>query len=261
MLKPADFSKLHPVVCNDLKRLGARHDGGYVVPMRSVSRAKYLLSFGVSFDWSFEAAFLHENPNAAIHCYDHTITGRRVAMHSLKGLVAGAVEPGRFQDASKYFSYRSFFRGRVQHHQSRVWYNHDMDSVTVHDAFDRLGPRGEVFLKIDIEGSEYRILHDIDGFTDRIDAIAIEFHDIDIMADTFDAAVARLRKAFHIVHVHPDNTAGLSPSGQPNALEITFLNRALFEGEPARSEHSYPVIGLDAKNDPVLPDLKLHFGE
>jgi hypothetical protein len=61
--------------------------------------------------------------------------------------------------------------------------------------------------------------------------------------------------------VHADNTGGLSPSGLPNVLEITFLNRRLFEARPGRSERSYPALGLDAKNDPVLPDLKLHFGE
>jgi FkbM family methyltransferase len=261
MLKPADASKLFPVVCEDLERLGARHDGGLVVPKSAVQRAKYLLSFGVAFDWSFEAAFFRENPSVAIHCYDHRLNARRVAFHSLKSFFGAALEPARFQDAFKYFSYRTFFRGRVQHHKNRVWYNHDADSVTVKDAFARLGPRGEVFLKVDIEGSEYRILDDLAEFTDRIDAMAIEFHDIDILSDQFDAAIARIRKDFHIVHVHANNMAGLSPSGLPNELEITFLNRHLFDREPSPSTLRYPVEGLDAKNDPILPDLKLHFGE
>jgi len=116
-------------------------------------------------------------------------------------------------------------------------------------------------LKVDIEGSEYRILDDLAEFVDRIDAMAIEFHDIDILSDQFDAAIARIQKDFHIVHVHANNMAGLSPSGLPNELEITFLNRRLFDREPPPSTFRYPVEGLDAKNDPILPDLKLHFGE
>jgi hypothetical protein len=261
MLRAANSSKLVPVECPDLARLGSPHHGGYVVPLGAVHRTKHLLSFGISYDWAFETEFQRLNPTTHIHCYDHTISAPSAAAYSLKNFLLLFYDPSghRLQKALKYFSYRSFFKGRVHHHRNRVWYNHDEDSVTMRDAFAEAA-RGEIFLKLDIEGSEYRILHDVTEFADRIDAMVIAFHDIDIMADSFDDAVETMRRHFHIVHVHGNNRGGVSPAGFPNVLEVTFQNRRLFEGEPPRSTRSYPVRGLDARNDPTRPDVMLHFG-
>src|SRR5262249_2254017 len=144
------------------------------------------------------------------------------------------------------------------HHQSRVWYSHESDSVTMRDVASEAS-RGEIFLKIDFPGAEYRILDAVAEFWDRIDAMLIQFHDIDIMAEQFDASIAAIRKQFHIVHVHGNNSVGVSPTGFPNLLEVTFLHRRLVAGEPVRSLKSYPIHGLDHRNDPDKPDLLLHF--
>jgi hypothetical protein len=188
------------------------------------------------------------------------LSRKMMAVHSLKNFPKLLVGPNKknLHDALKYFSYRGFFHGRIHHHQSRVWYNHDEDSVTMRDVFGEV-PHGEVFLKIDIEGSEYRIIHDIMEFQARIDAMVIEFHDIDIMAGPFDDAIAQIREHFHVVHVHGNNYGGLSPSGFPNLLEVTFQSKRLFDQDPPHFRRTYPVHGLDARNDPERPDLTLHF--
>lgn len=260
MLKPADLSKLVPVECSDLARLGPPHDGGYVVPLAAVRRAKHLISLGLSLDWTFEIDFRRLNPNTFVHCYDHTISGWSIARYSAGHFMKLFYGPSRncWHRVFKYFSYRAFFRGHVHHHQSRVWYNHDDDSVTIRDIFAEAA-RGEIFLKIQLEGSEYRIIDDIVEFSDRIDAMVIEFHDIDMMAEQFHAAVDTITKHFYVVHVHGNNSGGLSPAGCPNVLEVTFQNRRLFVEDPPRSARSYPVHGLDARNDPDRPDLTLHF--
>ena len=260
MMRAADSSQLIPVECHDLRRLGAAHAGGYVVPMGAVQRSKHLISLGLPLDWTFEKHFLQHNPAVCIHCYDHSITGRAIAVDSAKNFLRMLVGPSkkRWQRAVKYFSYWSFFRGRIHHHQNRVWYNHESDSVTMRDVFSEAG-HGEVFLKLDIDGSEYRLLSDILEFQDRIDAMVIEFHDIDIMADQFDDAIAQIRQNFYVVHVHGNNSGGVSPSGFPNILEVTFQNKRLFDGEPVSSRRSYPIHGLDARNDPDRPELLLHF--
>jgi hypothetical protein len=263
MLKPADATQLVPVVCGDLTRIGAPNDGGYVVPLAVVRQVKYLISFGLSLDWTFEEDFVRHNPDVIVHCYDHTVSGRRIAIHSLKHLVKLPLGPSkqRRREALRYLHYRMFFRGRIHHHHhpNRIWDSNEGDSVTMRDVFAQLAPHGGVFLKMDIEGSEYRVLADLVEYASRIEAMVIEFHDIHLLAERFDVAMAQLRKEFHVVHVHGNNYRGLSPSGLPKVLEITFQNRRLFHGTPQASLRRYPVQGLDAPNNPASPDLELPF--
>ena len=43
----------------DLIRLGRNNDGGYLVEKNSLKVSKALISFGLSFDWSFEKDFFY----------------------------------------------------------------------------------------------------------------------------------------------------------------------------------------------------------
>ena len=263
MPTPLDVSQLVPMACGDLTRIGAPNDGGYVVPLTVVRDVKYLISFGLSLDWSFEAEFVRHNPGAIVHCYDHTVSGRRIARHSLEHLIKLPLGPSRQRrrESWKYPSYLLFFRNRIHHyhHRKRIWDEAGGDSVTIREVFAQVDPDGGVFLKMDIEGAEYRVMADLAEYASRIDAMAIEFHDIHLHEEQFDAAVRLLRREFHVVHVHGNNYRGVSPSGLPCVLEITFQNRRRFRGTPEVSRLSYPVQGLDAPNNPAKPDLELQF--
>jgi len=68
------LESLRPRFLNDLIRVGADCDGGYVLNERSIRHSKYLLSFGVNEDWSFEQDFLHHNPDVMIFCFDHSVS-------------------------------------------------------------------------------------------------------------------------------------------------------------------------------------------
>ncbi len=261
MVTAVDRGQLLPVVCDDLRRLGAPNDGGYVVPIDTVRSARYLVSFGLLFDWSFEEAFLKENPGAIVHCYDHTVSFGHVALHSLGSLVRFAIKPSAapLHEAAKMFTYVRFFRRHARHFRNAIWYaRHSMNDITVDDVFARLDRDGPVFLKVDIEGSEYRVLGQVLDYADRIDAMVVEFHDLDILAQPFNALVAKLRSKFHIVHFHANNGGGMPPDGFPCCVELTFKNKRLFAGEPARSSRSYPVDGLDAPNAPGRADITVN---
>lgn len=45
----------------------------------------------------------------------------------------------------------------------------------------------------------------------------------------------------------------------PNAVEITFVHKALIAGSPAPSVREYPRADLDCPNLPRRPDYPLHF--
>jgi hypothetical protein len=114
-----------------------------------------------------------------------------------------------------------------------------------------------IFLKIDIEGSEYSIIDDVLRYAERITCIAIEFHDTEALRDTFCSAVRRWQRAFHIVHLHGTNLNHVAPDGLPNCVEMTFAPGAAPPDAKLRS--SLPLAGLDSPNNPTQPDRCIRF--
>jgi hypothetical protein len=67
MKLPHSFKPRHKI---KLIRIGKNNDGGYLVGNKSLITSKYLISLGISDDWSFEIESLKINPNLKIHSYD-----------------------------------------------------------------------------------------------------------------------------------------------------------------------------------------------
>jgi hypothetical protein len=63
-----------PKFLDDLIRVGRAFDGGYLVNERAIRVSRYLLSFGVNYDWSFEADFRKRKSDAQILCFDHSVS-------------------------------------------------------------------------------------------------------------------------------------------------------------------------------------------
>jgi len=72
--REVSLRSLKPKFLNDLTRIGARSDGGYVLNQASVQQSQYLLSFGINDEWSFEAEFLERKPQIKVFCFDHSVS-------------------------------------------------------------------------------------------------------------------------------------------------------------------------------------------
>jgi hypothetical protein len=255
------LSDFHPVACERLARIGSANDGGYVVSLDAVRAADALLSFGLSHDWTFERDFKKHNAEAVIHCYDHTLSLRTAFEYSIGQLLRFVLQfkTRALRKAFTWIDYLFFFRGDKIHFRQKIWRDNQDNSATVEDAFGRLPAQCSVFLKIDIEGSEYRILDDVVQHSPNIVSIAIEFHDVDILSEQFSSLVEKIKRDFYIVHVHGNNMGGAAPSGFPIAPEITFLNKRFFSSPPPPSRLKYPIPGLDRPNNPRLPEFTFKF--
>lgn len=78
-----------------------------------------------------------------------------------------------------------------------------------------------IFLKIDIEGSEYRFLDDIVENDERITGMVIEMHDVDIHLAEIKKFINQL--SLDLVHVHANNYAPIRADDDlPIVLELTF---------------------------------------
>lgn len=262
---------LRPIEYPDLIRLGNNKDGGYVVPEPQVHSSSYLISLGISDDWSFEQAFLKKNPEARLLGFDHSIGPRLLGIRFLKSLPQaifrfmildwkkGQRFAGRAIRALKYFL---FFTGERIHIRKKVS-DVDNEHKTSINGIIRslhLSEDQTVFLKMDIEGSEYRTITDIIKNENKITCIAAEFHYLNTQTDIFNEAIARLLNHYHIVHIHGNN-GGIYDAHQdfPETVEITFLHKTALNHPPAPSTRRYPVSGLDFPNDSKKPDYELRF--
>ena len=124
---------------------------------------------------------------------------------------------------------------------------------------DRTDLQSNIFLKMDIEGSEYRVIDHILTYADRIIGMVVEFHDINILEEKFFEAVRKISAEYNIIHIHGNNYGGLGPSGMPNVLEMTFESKSLCVTSPAASRYQYPIPELDNPNNQSMADLILTF--
>jgi hypothetical protein len=126
---------------------------------------------------------------------------------------------------------------------------------------DNLKENVKCYLKIDIEGHEYRIIDDIIKNQDLISGMVIEFHDIDIMIDLFTDIINKLKDKFYITHIHANNISHYSVEIDNLVIyEITFINKFLVTKEPKYFQNGiYNKVGLDFRNIRELDDFIIEY--
>jgi hypothetical protein len=229
--------------------------------------SKVLVSFGVSKNWSFEEAVIDANPTITVHSYDHTVSEalflRMFRATLLRCLLRKASAADVRSRLATYRSYKRFFKttSAVRHFKERIFSRVEgPQDVTIDNVFARLDGKGDVVLKMDIEGTEYRVIDDVLRYAGRISLMIIEFHQTEPLRGVFLQKIARIREYFNVVHLHGNNWAGIAADGVPECLEITFMSRRY-------SAHLYergyrkqlPLSGLDCPNNPQRPDYDLLF--
>ena len=256
------FSKvLKPEHLYDLIRLGKNNDGGYLVEKNSFKSSKALISFGLSFDWSFEKDFHSFHNKAPIHCYDHTVKYSGIKKFSRRSLLnifnIKYLSLLGFKKIIKNFflsrDYKKFFTDNRVHFRSAIGIGTNL--VSIDDVFDRIAT-DHVFLKIDIEGSEYRILNDILRVQEKLSGLIIEFHNIDSHMEVILNFINNL-SSLKIVHIHGQNPGGkdyLDSKGDPIQIEVTFSNEKNYLDIQAQIPHP-----LDQVSDPKFEEVRLSF--
>lgn len=242
---------LQPAGTFDLIRLGRDHDGGYLVDRRDVLASTALISLGINNDWSFEDDFLTFNP-VPLDAYDGSVSPSVYAKRIVKDAVAGHGQE-LVRNAKALAGHRRFFTDGRRHHRLMVGFQSAPGMTTLHEIFDTKSNSGDrVFLKVDIEGWEYRLLDDIVKYADRISALAIEFHDFDLHAARVRDFIAATNLA--VAHVHCNNYCPVSDTGTPLAIEVTLTSQVPISTAAAVFPHP-----LDQANCIKLPEIPITF--
>lgn len=275
--------ELHPIEMGDLLRIGNKYDGGYILSGSQIKYTKILLSFGIFDDWSFEEDF-SKNKNIKIYSYDYytnIILNRSfgstlyhifrscaaIIYHSLH------LNPSRIKKNFRRISLKSnFYKFFSENEKTEVGShnfipkfigNYDDHVYTTADSiFRELGMLEDlsIFVKMDIEGSEYNSLGQFIPYFDKINGFAVEFHRIEKNATKFETLLKELLLIFHIIHVHGCNNMGyIENTDIPSVLEITFINKKIAPKNIQLSSKTYPIKGLDWPCIPYKKDLLLNF--
>lgn len=220
---------LHPLDGVDLERIGPAGDGGYVIARNAIDKSRYLLSLGLGDDWRFEAEFQRRS-GARLLVLDHTVTPRFWFNHELRRVtnmlgVASVESSATFNRSASYLHCRRFFAlsGR-QHLRKAVGYGTE-GTVSVADLLaDKT--RGDTFVKMDIEGHEWRTLPELLAYEDRLSGLVAEFHDVDLNLDRLVEFVSALSNLV-IVDVSVNNYGLIAPDGTPSLVEVSFAPRSV----------------------------------
>lgn len=268
-----DRYALRPMVCTDLIRVGSdRGDGGYVVPRGAVERATVLLSLGLSDDWSFDEQFQSMNRRARVIGVDHSISPmlfrRRRLKHRMKALLYGVIGADvkakkHHENAGRSAAYFTTFQHPHRHIRKRVGLRSSDRECTLSELINHESSlhRATIFVKMDIECSEYEVLPTILSFADVVECIVVEFHELDQRTVEFNDTIELLRQRYSIVHVHGNNYARYDDVMDfPVTVEITFLRTDLLGDVSTVSDIELPRPDLDRPNVHGRSDHRLSFG-
>ena len=246
---------LHPNTDEYLIRVGSDYDGGYLIDQRDITQSDLLIGLGINDDWSFEEAFYAQNP-VPIYAYDGTIS-LKVFIKKLIKSIPRIDNPRLLLHWIKViFKYRRFFTGNKQHIDKLVGMDLEPTFISLRSIFknvSNLHQAKRVFLKIDIEGWEYRILNEILLLSDSIQGLTIEFHDVDLNMIRIKDFIEKF--PLPLVHVHCNNYAIINSNKTPLAIECTFTSSGI---NTKNYVHKLPNKN-DMPNNKTEPDYHINF--
>ncbi|EED35621.1 conserved hypothetical protein [Luminiphilus syltensis NOR5-1B] len=186
-----------------------------------IDNSDVLIGLGINDDWSFEDSF-KKLKDVEVFAYDASVSQK----YFLKQFIKSVIRIDRPKIALKrlktLLEYRRFFFNPGNHHLEKFVgvETEERDRITLNSIFEAMSYQN-IFLKIDIEGSEYRCLDALISLQSRISGLVIEFHDCDINLKKIEKFISDIK--LKLIHIHANNFAPVrSSDGLPLVLEITF---------------------------------------
>jgi hypothetical protein len=226
-------------------RIGKNYDGGYLVGKKSLLQSKTLITFGIKNDWSFELDFMRNNNNAKVICFDNQLNFKLLLRLTVQQLIfifwnrKISLLILHFKNLFNFFT----FKKKATLIKKHISYG---DVASVSKKYD------DIFFKIDIDGSEYRLFEELIQIKHKILGLVIELHDIDLHKEKIINFIKQLD--LELIHIHPNNFAGVDRNNDPIVVELTFEKNP----ELCSNEISFPHK-LDMKNNPLNNDIELKF--
>jgi hypothetical protein len=213
-------------------RLGCNNDGGYVIAHLDGSYNCYI-SAGISDEESFSRDFLNKYKLNKFDCFAFDGTIDKYPHQYTQNIL--------------------FIKNNIND------FNDDCNS----DLKYLLNKYDNIFLKMDIEGWEYKWLLSInDDELNKFKQIVIEFHGI--TNDDWNSphndkvkCFEKLSKTHYIIHAHANNY-GKIYDNIPDVIELTYVNKTYFDYKPSYNIDYLPIPHLDFKNCYIKNEISLN---
>ena len=244
----------------NLIRIGPKLDGGYILDKRIVHITKKIITCGLNDDWEFEKHFLKINPSCEVLAYDHTVNKefwvQRFKKDILHFFLFKKLKLRKILSIFKYYDYISFFKNKNKHYELKISNeNIKNKEITINEI---LNDHDNLILKVDIEGDEYNILKQILKNSKKINALLIEFHDIQKNMNLIKEFIKE-SSDLKLIHIHGNNVSCVDKNIDPNIIELTFTNVEKIKFDQKITEKKYPIENLDYKNIRRKDDFVLKF--
>jgi hypothetical protein len=239
---------------NDLIRIGKKNDGGYLLSQSDINKSDVLISLGIGSDWSFEEKFV-EKKNIEVFAYDASINQKYFFKEFIKSLILSVLflrNPKTTIHYLKLFlSYKKFFSQRQNHHITKfVGLNTKNNTYSTLSSILDGKKHKNCFLKIDIEGSEYRLLNTLILNQDQMSGLVLELHDCDLHINVIKKFIQNFN--LKLVHIHANNYAPIRlDDSLPLILELTFSKYCKVLSQ------TYLPHEFDMPNDKNRPEIHL----
>jgi hypothetical protein len=209
-VRRALLAELQPVTLKNctLQRIGSVYDGGYLMCGNLLERVQSAYSYGIGTDdnWGCEISTRLHVP---VHEYD-------------------CFSPNRFACPG----------GQAVFHNECIGANTETIESRLFDTLgnqvDKNGDEGKTLVvKIDVEGAELpSLMAAPPSVLNRIDQLTMEIHGTD---ERFLALVRKLKRTFHIIHLHFNNQAcGERWYPLPAwAYQVSFVNKRIGVVDPS----------------------------
>ncbi len=233
-VRQALFAELKPVTLTNcaFERFGSPNDGGYVMCGNLLGQVESAYSYGIggNDDWGCDISSAR---NVPVHQYD-------------------CFEPPNLVCTSgRFVPHAECVGPKTETVESRVF-------DTIANQISRNGDTGKrLVVKMDVEGAEWdALVATPDAVLELVDQLPMELH------GTSDArfleVVQKLKRHFHLVHLHFNNWA-CAPDEAPfsaRAYQVLFVNKRVgVLGTPAPG--SVLARAVDAPDDPRTPECPL----
>ncbi len=196
---------LTPIILgvDELKRYGSIADGGYVGPVNAINNSKFLISGGIETNNEFEI---------------------ELANLGMTGIQIDNSIDSPPEDHKNLSFKRATLGGK--------------DGILIDDLLKSFDSTTQGVLKLDIEGSEYETLSEVESFQ-RFTTIILELHNLhkivdDNFWDIFKSILDKLAQNHSVVFLAPNNCCGFSIIGGvpiPNVVEVTWARNDLIGGK------------------------------
>ncbi len=200
-----------------LFRFGSIGDGGYYLRPKTLMESKVLFSGGISSNLEFEYDLFRFNKDIKIVMIDTTVSGTKLLVKGIARLFFRKPDKLRYLINALIFNYLKR-NSRCIHH--KLWLNKEQSILNL--ARTSFNTEKKILLKLDIEGSEFDFLEEIQSNLDSFSAMVFEFHDMDQRHQQVQDFISSCSSQFQLVHLSENPSGGYDSKRRPKNIEITL---------------------------------------